>query len=300
MADHGFGWQARDLLRRGGFELELTGAIEGSEARSALADRIRDRLMRGPGIVCLRGGSMRGWEDPRLRRCYAALGQALGQVDTTYGATYDVVDRGVDHTKTSKPVSQTSATTGFHTDSSARERLPDFVGLLCLQPARRGGESLVSNALRAGAALRGEHPSAFERLRRPMVRDLVTPGIEHRREALLANRIAVFAASDRPEGWTFRYMRYWIERGCERAGEPLSVEDLEALDLLDAALAAPEHVISTRLERGDQLWINNRVLAHNRTAFDDDPAAPRTLVRMWLTLASAQRQYQGGGAGASG
>jgi alpha-ketoglutarate-dependent taurine dioxygenase len=40
-------------------------------------------------------------------------------------------------------------------------------------------------------------------------------------------------------------------------------------------------VLSFTLQRGEMLWVNNRTIAHNRTAFADDPQAPRTLVRMW-------------------
>ena len=47
-------------------------------------------------------------------------------------------------------------------------------------------------------------------------------------------RFAVF--SDASDGLTLRYLRYWIERGHQRIGQPLEPLDREAFDALDAVL----------------------------------------------------------------
>jgi hypothetical protein len=134
----------------------------------------------------------------------------------------------------------------------------------------------------ARAALARRAPAALRLLQRAYVRDLVTPGTEVTPAALRANRFPVFARDGEPAGWTLRYMRYWLERGQERAGASVTPEVAHALDLLDEMLAAPPHVVRFRLEAGDMLWVNNRTVAHDREAFVDDPAAPRLLWRMWV------------------
>src|SRR5690606_589621 len=247
------------------------------------ARRLRGRLLYGERWCHVQLGTEASADERRL--LFLAIGAGLGTPLTTYGRLYAVCDRGADYRTSTAPVSMTRERTGFHTDSSARDVVPSFVGLLCERPALEGGESLVSDALAAGRAVARRAPEAWRLLQRAYVRDLVTPGLEPTPEALAANRFPVFARDPaQPHGWTFRYMRYWLERGQERAGEPVSAEVRAALDLLDEELAAPEHVVRFRLDAGDMLWVDNRTLAHDRSAFTDDPAAPRLLWRMWVEV----------------
>jgi hypothetical protein len=48
---------------------------------------------------------------------------------------------------------------------------------------------------------------------------------------------------------------------------------------------------------GDMQWLSNAVIMHGRTAYEDDPAAPRHLLRLWLTL---HRHTQAAGDGIGG
>ena len=82
----------------------------------------------------------------------------------------------------------------------------------------------------------------------------------------------------------FRYLRYWIEAGHEKAGEPLSPVCCEALDRLDQVLNRPVPRAEFALEPGQVYFINNRWVLHNRTAFEDHPESERRrhLVRLWL------------------
>lgn len=253
------------------------------------AAQIRDRLLHGTGVTLIRGlAAARGrtgspLTTAELRLFYVMLGHGLGTPMTAYGVLYPVMDRGVDYTTTALPVSMTNATTDFHTDSSAVDALPDFVGLLCETPSRDGGASLVASAARVHEVLAAENPDILRILQRPFVRDVVTPGVEKTRANLLRNRFPIFARDE--EGrLLFRYMRYWIERGRERAGEPLEADERRALDVLDEQLRHPDHVLSFDLRRGDILWVNNRLLAHNRTAYRDTPGNVRKLQRMWVTV----------------
>lgn len=262
----------------------------GQPAGTALrtfADSLRRQLRSGDGFAVVTGLGALGLDDAALRHCYTALGRALGEPMLQYGLLYPVVDRGRDHTREAVPVSMTGATTGFHTDSSSVDVVPDYVCLLCEQPSDDGGDSLISNALRARAEMAIAAPELLAELEQPLIRDVVTPGRERDLDNLLQNRFPVFAAAAHPGGATFRYMRYWIETGQERAGQPLTARQRRALDLLDELLERDDHVVRCRLERGDMLFVNNRVLAHNRTAFHDTPTNRRRLQRMWIADAAA-------------
>lgn len=251
-------------------------------AFDALALAAREELEHGSGVVWVQGLPVEARGAAACTLAYLAFGMRLGPTIDAYGRLYEVKDRGVSHKGTAIPVSQTRAETSFHTDSTARDRIPEHVGLLCLQPAIRGGDSLVTSAVRAHEQLRAERPDALRALYREFVRDIVTPGTPRSLDALRENRFPVFAHDAAGRGLTFRYMRYWIETGHANAGNPLDAWDVAALDALDAVLADDANVVQFPLAPGDMLWVNNRKIAHNRTEYDDDPERPRCLMRMWI------------------
>lgn len=253
----------------------------------AFGAELRHEVLAGRGVCWLRGLHAFAADEEQLRMLYVALGCALGEPMLQYGRLYPVVDRGASYKTESVPVSMTNAETCFHTDSSSVGVVPDFVGLLCEQPSANGGDSLVSNALLVHAELRRTAPDVLALLQRPWTRDVVTPGTEKTLANLRKNRFPVFADSDRAGGVLFRYMRYWIEVGQEKAGAPLDATERAAFDALDALLERPEHVVRFRLAAGDALWVNNRVLAHNRTAYRDTPGNVRSLQRMWIQVPDA-------------
>jgi alpha-ketoglutarate-dependent taurine dioxygenase len=256
------------------------------------AGKVRRTVATGEGFTWIQGLGDLGLGAAEQRLFYVALGLAMGEAMIQYGRTYEIRDRGKDYKDEAIPVSMTGSSTSFHTDSSARDTLPDFVGLLCEQPSLTGGESLVSNALRAHQVLQHEDPAALELLYANYVRDVVTPGVAKTRENLLRNRFPVFAPCARKERIVFRYMRYWIEVGHEKAGEPLSDRHIKAFDLLDEVLGSREQAVSFQLEKGDILWVNNRTLAHNRTEYKDTPGNVRRLQRMWIRLPARPRQHR--------
>ena len=232
----------------------------------------------GPGVAWLRGFPV-GPEAAKL--AYLALGWRLGTPLDNYGHLYDVRDEGGSYFDKPIPVSQTRYTTSFHTDSARRETLPICVGLMCLQDAL-GGDNQVASAALVHERMCSEVPELVEHLYRDYVRDIVTPGTEPTHTALLANGFPVFQKRDGGEAITLRYMRYWIEKGAERAGATLERGDIEAMDWLDAAFADETVHSQFHLEPGDLLFVDNRDIAHNRTPYEDLPGQRRHLVRLWL------------------
>ena len=108
---------------------------------------------------------------------------------------------------------------------------------------------------------------------------MVTPGWDRDLERIAANRFPTFRWD---RGLTFRYMRYWIEQGHARAQVPLGEDAVAAMDALDRELARTKHVLQFRLNAGEMLWIDNRMIARGRDAYRDDPLHPRLPVRLWI------------------
>ncbi|MFM7730309.1 MAG: TauD/TfdA family dioxygenase, partial [Flavobacteriales bacterium] len=217
--------------------------------------------------------------DEQLRKIYACISRALGLLNDRYGYFFDVKDQGLDYTKSPIPVSKTNAETSFHTDSTAKHYFPDIVGLLCIHPAAQGGDSLVTNAAGAYQDLSHRFPEHAASLCRPLFRDVITPGSTYDEEAIRNNAFPIFSTDQR--GFHFRYMRYWVERAYEKLSLPLDQQVIEGMDAIDHYFHQPENRIQFRMERGDMLFVNNRFLCHNRTAFTTS-SPPRTLVRSWI------------------
>ncbi len=243
----------------------------------ALAVAVARELDFGSGIGWIRG--FFGLPELTLRLVYLKLGLALGPTVDTYGRLYDVKDTGVSYKDKPIPVSQTKESTGMHTDSSGKNVRPGVIGLACVRQAPKGGGSRVVSAAQAHEVLRAKHPRLLERLYGSFVRDVVTPGSDRDLARVAANRFPIFSYEGRI---AMRYMRYWIEKGHARVGEALARADLEAFDALDAALEDPEHVLAFRMGPGDMLFVDNTTTAHDRDAYEDDPAAPRLMLRLWL------------------
>ncbi|MEM1450601.1 MAG: TauD/TfdA family dioxygenase [Planctomycetota bacterium] len=213
------------------------------------------------------------------RLAYAAIGIEYAAPILRYGLLYAVADRGESYLEKQIPVSMTRADTGMHTDSSARDCVPGVVALLCERPSLDGGMSRIASAVQACEWLALHDPKALELLQKTYIRDVVTPGMDKGLDSLKRNRFPVVSLE--PE-FQLRYMRYWIEKGQERAGAPLSGDVLAAFDALDAALDRPEFGVTFRLEAGQMLFVDNRRLVHGRDAYGSVPSGGRLLWRMWL------------------
>jgi hypothetical protein len=252
--------------------------VQQLSAVAPIAVQWLNQLNTSPGAVRITTST--NYSDSELRLLYAKVSRSLGWLNNRYTYFFDVMDRGLDYTKEAIPVSKTKAETGYHTDSTAKHYFPDIVGLLCLQPAKSGGESLITNAANMINVILERHPEYQEILHKAWCRDVITPGIEHNTEAILANDIPLFQY-DTEGGVIFRYMRYWIESALLKLGRVIPAELTHTLDSIDAYFAKPEHAMCFRLERGDMLFVNNRFLCHNRTAFEDGDQ-PRVYVRAWI------------------
>jgi alpha-ketoglutarate-dependent taurine dioxygenase len=241
----------------------------------------RQELETGRGFVILRADASDRPTPQHATAIYWLVGQLLGKpfVQNVQGTLlYDVRDTGQD-VRYGARFSVTNAESTFHTDNSFGKEVLDYVGLLCVNAARSGGRSQMVSAFAVHNQLLERHPEALAQLYRPYEVD--------RRGGVLPGEPptipAPVLAHDRG-GLLCRYLRYWIEVGQEKAGQPLAGEPKRALDVLDEVMADPEMQVEFDLRPGDMYFINNRWLLHNRTAYEDhdEPERKRHLVRLWL------------------
>lgn len=162
----------------------------------------------------------------------------------------------------------------FHIDNS------DIVGLLCLNQARQGGESLIASSAAIHNEILKRRPDLLEVLYEPF---WVSRKGEVPAGARPYYRMPVFNLH---QGRLITCLNSGFIRHAETFAElpRLSALQREALDLIDTLASEPRFHLSMVLERGDIQFLNNHATLHTRTAYEDFPELDRRrhLLRLWL------------------
>jgi alpha-ketoglutarate-dependent taurine dioxygenase len=273
-----------DIVRAADEAQRITDLRVSGKVRRSLADGLTptlDELEHGRGFVILRRLPLERFSQREAVGVYWLLGQLLGEpfAQNVEGTLlYDVRNAGGDLASGAR-FSVTSYESSFHTDNSFGDTVLDYVGLLCLHGAKAGGLSQNVSGLAVVEWLARNHPAELAVLKQPF-------HVDRRGGALQGESPTAYRPVIAYEqgGLVVRYLRHWIEVGHEKARQPLSVDQQRALNTLDATLARPELRVEFMLQPGEIYFTNNRLVFHNRTAFEDFPEPDRKwhLVRLWL------------------
>lgn len=178
----------------------------------------------------------------------------------------------------------------FHNDNSYNDSPPDYVCLLCLHPARRGGVSQVMSVATVHQALQQDFPELMDRLYRPFWYDRHA---EHQPDEPSTFAAPIF---ERGADGTVkaRLALSEIFAGYELRGERLDNETAAALAAVQAVFDRPELRVELDFAPGQIQYVNNRATGHARTEFVDhsEPERRRHLVRLWLRD-GGRRGYRG-------
>ena len=262
----------------------------GLRATARFMGEVHARLDDGPGFVMLDRVPVDAMSRDEAIALYWLLMNFLEPpVAQEWKGTviYDVRHDGQEYTQDTR-VALTPEGLEMHTDSSMGEAPPSYVSLFCLRPARSGGMSIVSSAAAAHNFFLDAHPALLRRLYEVFYRD-------HQEyqaaDAAATNFRPVFAWDGRLRT---RFNARHIVRGYEKSGRDLDADGATAVRLMDEFLGDPAHRLDLWLERGQIQILNNRVIVHGRTPYEDheDPEQRRHLVRLWLR-AGDRRQFRG-------
>ncbi|HXJ84071.1 MAG TPA: TauD/TfdA family dioxygenase [Candidatus Methylomirabilis sp.] len=245
------------------------------------AARVKTALEQGPGFVIVDRLPL-----DRLRRDEAVavfwlLSSLIARpVAQKWDGTmvYDVRDRGRPPGNGVRP-DITNAELSFHTDNSYNLCPPEHVGLLCLQPAMEGGVSRIVSLLAAHNVMLERHPDLLPRLYRSFIFDRQR---EHAPDDAMVIDHPLFELDG--GRLTGRLSRFQVMNGQALAGVPLDAAGIAALDALEDVMSRPDMTVDFHFEAGQMQFLNNRCIAHKRSAFRDwpEPERKRHLVRLWL------------------
>jgi hypothetical protein len=271
----GLGW--RDIRKK---DFPLPGV-------SAELAQVNRDLEWGRGLVLLRGLRVERYSDDELRAIWWGLGchlgtavhqnahgELLGEVRDEIRLYGEVVQPAVPKSEgvTSRAKARSSGPLRWHTDRS------DVVGLLCVRSARRGGTSRVVSVPAVSNTILERRPDLHALLCSDYYRS--RQGEEAGGEASIY-AMPIFAM--REGKFTTQYSRTFVEAAQKIAMIPrITPAQDEALDLL--ATVCDEWGYEMELEPGDVQLLNNHVIYHGRTAYEDapEPGRDRLLLRLWL------------------
>jgi hypothetical protein len=174
---------------------------------------------------------------------------------------------------------QTNIELKFHTDNSYNMTPPEYVALLCLQTAQRGGHSRVASFHTLYNVLEERRPEVLPRLYLPFWFD--------RQREFHPGEEPVFSApvfTDDGGKMQTRFSAHQIRGGYALRAEPLDNEGAAALAALLDLFDEEDLSADFDLQPGQMQFVDNRVIGHARTEFEDfpEPERRRHLVRLWL------------------
>ena len=252
----------------------------------SLASRIRklrNELIHGRGFGVLRGLPVYEWDRESLARAYYGIGCHLG-VPVSQNAQGHllghVYDLGLDPMDPVNRVYQTNYRQLFHTDST------DIVGLLCLQPARSGGQSSICSSSTIYHEIAERRPDLLKVLCQRFHIDRkgeIPQGEDETYE------MAVFYPDE--ERVTCIYARDFIDAAQRHSHvAPLTKEQVDALNLIDELAASGDLRLDIDFLPGDIQFLHNHQILHARTSYEDwpEPERRRHLLRLWLSTADGR------------
>lgn len=300
---HPSAWRPADIAPDGDWILKLeAGDIEEIDAALAAAKRARlaipaltrqdfelptlgrklaralDEVENGRGFVQIRGLPVERYSKPDAALIFWGIGMHLGtgSAQNAQGEMLGHVwDLGANSRTDAKARGyQTRHALEFHTDST------DVVGLLCLRKSKSGGESRFASLTAIYNRMLAIRPDLVRVLYEPVC-------IDRRGEEPPGKRpyfvIPVFSYF---QGRLFiRHLHsYTVSAQRFEGVAKLTAAQNEAMDMMDELANDPSFYLEVPFEPGDMQFLNNYVITHARTDFEDypEPDRKRHLLRLWL------------------
>jgi hypothetical protein len=253
-------------VRRDNFPLDAFAAV--------LAD-VKRELIEGRGIVMLRGFPLDRLDREGQAIAYLGLGAYLGAAMSQNKQGHilgHVKDLGGDYEDPVTRGYMTRAEMRFHSDAC------DYVGLLCLQPAKSGGASRVASSVTVYNRMLERRPDLAQALCADWYRSRsgeMNPGDEPWiKSPIFCFHQGYFSALG---------LGAAVDKAYKLPGvPPMTAAQKEAIEVYRATVE--DCAADMDFQPGDIQFLNNFVTLHTRRAYEDwlEPARKRHLLRLWL------------------
>ena len=239
-------------------------------------------LIQGCGFCVINGTNFTAFDKHELSNIHILISKIFGEllIQNKYGEQIvEVKDLGKT-LSTGGRYHHTKEGGSYHTDGChIFENPPDYVGLLCLNPAKNGGVSKFISAYTIHNKLQ-EDKNLLRILYEKFYMDKRN---ENQADEIPTQFVPIFTYNNGKLNCRC-CQRELIDSGHEKMNKPLTEYQKNALDNLDKLLANENFAVSYLLKKGDMMYSNNKWLIHDRTDFEDsdDENLKRALLRTWI------------------
>jgi hypothetical protein len=240
--------------------------------------KIDDELKNGRGFVLIRGMPVNEWSREKIITAYMGLCSYFGnfRVQNKKGHLLGhVKDLGKDTTKDfTARVYETTYRQTFHSDRS------DIVSLLCLNKAKKGGESLLVSSMTIFNKILENNPEYLPILFEPFPLD--RRGEEGGNQKGYSMTPVYYEKNGKISSY---FLRQYLESSTRFEGVTISDKQREALDIVDKYANDENLYMKMMFEPGDIQVIYNHTLFHDRMSYEDydDQSKKRHLLRLWIS-----------------
>ncbi len=254
---------------------------------------VRRELIDGRGMVMMQGFPNDRFDREAIAIAYLGLGSYMGETMSQNRQGHilgHVKDLGGDYADLNTRGYMTRAEMLFHADAC------DYVGLLCLNGAKRGGESRVASSVTVYNRILERRPDLAQVLCEDFYRSHsgeVDPGAKpYFTQPIFSFIDGYFSATGAGAA---------IDKAQKLPGVPkYTPAQVEAVEVYRQTVS--ECAVDIGFEPGDIQFLNNFVTLHTRREYDDWPEdnRKRHLLRLWLSDPSGRPIPEDQRAGRSG
>jgi hypothetical protein len=241
----------------------------------------KKKLISGCGFLIVDGNDFNAFSKKELKLIYSIITQFLGKlyVQNIKNEKFVVIRDEGKSMMSGGRYHQTKEGGSFHTDSPQWKKVPDFIGMCCINPAKKGGESKFVSAYSIHNKMLKDHKHFLEMLYEQFYFD--KRGEYESGESPTVFE-PIFTYNDNQ--LKFRYLRDYINDGHKIQNMPLSKEQNEMLDCFDRVIHDENLAVSYELKQNDMVFLNNNRVVHGRTSFEDfeDIEKKRLMIRTWI------------------
>ena len=243
--------------------------------------QIKKILQEGCGFFIIDGKIFSEFSKKELEYIYSIISQMLGElyVQNIQNEKFVLIKDEGKSMKTGGRYHQTKEGGSYHTDSPQWDNVPDFVGLLCINPAKKGGINKFLSAYSIHNEIKRKSPRFLDELYEKFYFDKRGEYKENESPTVFQ---PIFSYNNNE--LRFRYLRNYINDGFRIEGKELSDIQIDSLNLIDEITKDEDLALDYELKSGDMVFFNNHRILHGRTSFEDyeDENFKRTLIRVWI------------------
>tara|TARA_Y100000310_G_scaffold345718_1_gene468774 strand:- start:9243 stop:10166 length:924 start_codon:yes stop_codon:yes gene_type:complete len=240
-----------------------------------------DILINGCGFFVINGSKFNEFSHDEMKSILKIVSKIIGELleqNKDHEKLVEIKDLGKTMNGGAR-YHHTKEAGSYHTDGChIYHDFPHYIGLLCINQAKSGGESKFASSYTIHNQLL-EQKNLLKILYEKFHIDRRN---EHEINEPLTQYEPIFEYEN--NNLVFRYQRELVEAGHKKMNQHLTDAQKDALNALDRVLANEDFIVTYLLNPYDMMFSNNKWLIHDRNNFEDfdEENKKRSLLRTWI------------------